>query len=285
MECRAQLWATRRTPPTMTTALDEGLIEDFRRHILDSNFSPNTARGYRADMIQFLDWADEPPVLDELDGLARAWLTYGSADKSRATVRRRLATMKVFGRWLGLNQGFLENYKAPRLDPTEAHPLPGGIEAVERLLYEAEDSAEYVLVVLCAFMGLRVNEAVTVTGANVNQKARTLLVPGKGAKKRILPLTERTFPVVAAAGLSVGFQDKPLVALANSTARLRIRNLGERSDVPQLASHDLRAWFATDMYQRTHDLLATQKWMGHSHPDTTRRYILTNIDTMRAAGL
>ena len=59
---------------------------------------------------------------------------------------------------------------------------------------------------------------------------------------------------------------------------------GEAHDLDALQAR-LRHRFATQAYNGTHDLRAVQQLLGHSRPETTARYTLTDDDALTAAVL
>ena len=58
-----------------------------------------------------------------------------------------------------------------------------------------------------------------------------------------------------------------------------VQKHGAAIGVPQLRPHDLRRTFAQRLWEGTKDLLIVQECLGHSSPNTTKRYL--QIDTER----
>ena len=46
----------------------------------------------------------------------------------------------------------------------------------------------------------------------------------------------------------------------------------------KVQSHDFRVTQATDFYKKTGDLVKTQDFMGHSHSNTTEKYIKRTVN-------
>lgn len=260
-------------------------IDQFHRFVLDTGRSARTSKAYRGDLRVFLSWSGQEAVdHGQLETLAQKWLTESSSQGlAPATVRRRRASLLEYAHWAQIDH-FLERYRPPKEDPLDPHPLPEGITGIDKLLAVAGADDEHLLIVLCGWMGLRVNEAVTVPGSAVDGHRQMMTVEGKGAKKRVLPVPDKAWQYVLMAALREQFGDGRLVPMGESSARSKITALGRKARlVRPISSHDLRATFATDMYGRTEDLLTVQKWLGHSSPTTTQRYVLTTLDKMRAA--
>ena len=67
-------------------------------------------------------------------------------------------------------------------------------------------------------------------------------------------------------------------------ARNAIKNLGKRSGLRrEVASHDLRATFATDLLNRGVNIRIVQELLGHSSVETTQIYTATTLEAMREA--
>jgi site-specific recombinase XerD len=48
-------------------------------------------------------------------------------------------------------------------------------------------------------------------------------------------------------------------------------------------AHQLRHWFATNVYAAGHDIRVTQELLGHSNPSTTSRYVAFSAVAAEAA--
>lgn len=202
------------------------------------------------------------------------------AGKSPSTLIRRKAALNKFGEYVGIGKLLTEaSYRLPPSDPPNPHPLPTGMQGVVSLLDHTRSKDEYMLIYLCGMMGLRVDEAVNAKWADVDLTQRSLRVRGKGQKLRHIPITG---DVLANAMFEAEDRNHHIIQFANSTARRRITNVGIRAGI-KVASHDLRATFATDIYSRTKDIRVVQLLLGHASVTTTQRYIGIDTDRMRSA--
>jgi integrase len=51
----------------------------------------------------------------------------------------------------------------------------------------------------------------------------------------------------------------------------------------QISPHKLRAAFATNVYEQTHDIMFTMTAMHHSSPTITQRYVVQKSDAVERA--
>lgn len=142
------------------------------------------------------------------------------------------------------------------------------------------------LIGLCGFGGLRIHEALATRPSWFDSESRALMVYGKGSKVRYVPvsteLARSTWPAIIES-FSRG-NDDPIVGLNDRVARRLITSLGERAKVSRpVKSHDLRATFATELYNATKDAKLVSEVLGHASVVTTQVYIETKMEQMRNA--
>ncbi len=128
--------------------------------------------------------------------------------------------------------------------------------------------------------GLRISEASSLTGKDVDPERRLVTVLGKGRKRRELPLTERACEIL-----------KALLIGEKNTVRIWTRGLSSRThrrwvdswkrfqldpEAPHLHPHQLRHSIATHLLQRGAGLPQIQRLLGHSRLETTQNY--THLD-------
>lgn len=233
-----------------------------------------TAKKYAALLAEFHDSQSGQGAL--ADQLAD-WITRSrECGQAAATIRLKLAAARSYSKWRGEPMG---EYKAPPLPPASPHPLPGGIADVERML-AMESGAGRAAVALGALAGLRVQESISVTRDSVRiiNGRKFLVVKGKGDKVRNVPVSSR---------LNLELELMPysgrLVPLSNSGARAAITRIARKAKVTghdgeDVSSHDLRATFASAVYEKTKDIRLVQILLGHASILTTQVYIKIKDD-------
>lgn len=203
------------------------------------------------------------------------WLTANRNKVAPKTTGRRLTSLRQFAKWAGWDATF-DDYKPPVPLRGQPHPLPEGIEGVKRMIAYTHSERHAALVALCGLCGLRVAEALAVKPSDFNLNEMMLTVRGKGDKSRRVPVSEAAwevlqFPVIRA---FTSGGDKTIVGLRDRYARAVITRIAtEAGLMRRVSSHDLRATFATAVYNKTLDQRLVQELLGHASGETTEIYI------------
>ena len=132
--------------------------------------------------------------------------------------------------------------------------------------------------------GLRVNELCTLTKNSVQWQERRVMVYGKGGpygkqtKRRIVPLTERAFRLLANV-----FERHDDFPFGSRRAQQIVKAVANRAGLAKpVTPHSLRHTFAVSCLQRGINLRALQILLGHDHIATTEIYLrLSPEDVIR----
>ena len=143
------------------------------------------------------------------------------------------------------------------------------------MIAQAKKENHAALVALCGLCGLRVAEALAVRASHFDLSRMMLLVHGKGDKEREVPVSTAAWEVLAhPVARSFCHDDALVVGLKDRFARTVITNLADMSGLQRhVSSHDLRATFATAVYDKTLNQRLVQELLGHSSGTTTEVYI------------
>ena len=266
--------------------------------------SPNTVRGYLADLRSLLAHVDEcGHDLADLDvRLVRAWLSRArEAGAGRSTIARRVAAVRALTRYLH-REGVL------RVDPGPRLSTPSGRRALPTVLDEEQATAALsgpapetpiglrrrAVVELLYATGVRVAELCALDRADLDRARETIRVLGKGDKERTVPVG---VPALDAVDAWVGRGRPELVGprsgdalfLGVRGARLGVRQAREdvyahlRSAGLDGSPHDLRHSAATHLLNGGADLRSVQEFLGHASPRSTQIYTHVSVDRLRAA--
>lgn len=107
----------------------------------------------------------------------------------------------------------------------------------------------------------------------------SLVVHGKGGKRRIVPLPQSL-------GRTLAQSPSGFLFPGDDGGHLSPRYVGKliRDLLPgEWTMHTLRHRFGTRAYALTSDLLLVQEMLGHASPSTTRRYVEYDRNRMRSA--
>lgn len=267
------------------TTLTPDSIDSFRNWLLERGHSERTSKAYCSDLTVFL----AEMQFEELSAIAFSenamkWLTKNRRIVAPKTTGRRLTSLRSFAKWADWGHE-LDRYNAPTPAKSDPHPLPEGIPGVESLIAIARNEHQKALVALCGLCGCRVAEALEVRASSIDQEERILVVHGKGDKIRKVPISTKAWDAMEIAFLrSWTNGDTPLVGFKDRFARALITRLGEKAGLRRhISSHDLRATFATAVYDATLDIRLVQELIGHTSVETTQVYTMVNKTKMRNA--
>ena len=277
---------------TKATTVSIGAIDRFRNWLSVRGRSEQTIKAYTTDLTIFIKetspkpnkWKKYECPMEEFGELGMNWLQANRNRLSPKTTNRRLTSLRMFCVWAGWGDLF-SDFSAPTPAKGQPHPLPEGIDGVHKLIDVATNEKQRALVALCGLMGLRIAEALAIKASNFDLQTMMLSVRGKGDKTRLVPVSEVAWEVLA---LPVAHSfvngNAPVVGLKDRFARRIVTELGVRAGLERhISSHDLRATFATAVYNKSLDQRVVQELLGHSSGSTTEVYIGRSANQMRAA--
>jgi integrase/recombinase XerC len=282
------------------------LIQKFMTYLEhERNFSVHTVRCYATDLAAFAAFLAGPGATpDDLAGPAfsdrlrrvtpldlRGYLAdLRRAEYSRATVARKIATLRSFYKFLARHGEVQANPVKVIRTPRQEKRLPKFLAPsdVERLLkapcgndmLSLRDSA--MLEVLYS-TGMRVSELVGMDLEDIDPIGECARVRGKGKRERFSPLGSfalRSLNKYLEARAACGVHDAKAVFVNRHGRRLSSRSVRRKLDKYLLVAglqghatpHTLRHSFATHMLDRGADLRAVQELLGHRSLSTTQIY-------------
>lgn len=270
---------------TRSLILDQAQIVRLTNYLSARGRSDLTIKAYGSDLRTFLkDTCLDSVPQEDFEEIAMDWLQLHRKVLAPKTTNRRLTSLKSYARWAGWGDCLAE-YSAPVPAKSQPHPLPEGIAGVHRLLNETKNEKQRALIALCGLCGLRVSEALAIKPSDFNFSDMALTVRGKHDKTRVVPVSEVAWAIlvkpVTRAFVNGGCE---VVGLKDRFARRIISELGERAALKRhISSHDLRATFATAVYDKCLDQRVVQELLGHSAGSTTEIYIGRSTRQMREA--
>jgi integrase/recombinase XerD len=267
--------------------------------------SKNTLDAYRRDLDDYLAYLRESG--SEPDKAAAATVRGFMASLEERGLKatsaaRRLSAVRQFHKFL-----YVEGYATA--DPTAAVSAPKrgrslpkvlSVDQVDRLLQVAHEGAGRetaspaerlraarmaCLLELLYATGLRVSELISLPRSAAKTRERFLVVRGKGAKERLVPLTEaareaaRTYLALLeernkAPGSWLFPADSESGHLTRQAFARDLKTVaaaaGLRTD--KISPHVLRHAFASHLLQNGADLRVVQELLGHSDISTTQIY-------------
>ncbi len=277
-------------------------IDSFIHYLeAERNYSPHTVACYRRDLFHGVDFfaaalgkKDSDLRPDDLDArLMRSYLgDLFYSGLAKTSISRRLAAWRSFYRYLGreglVEKNPLKGVSSLKLDrrlphflfkeecnalmesPRRGDPLSARDRALLETLYAS---------------GVRVGELVGLDLDDVDLAGGELLVMGKGAKERVVPLGSHAVEalnlylewarprLVGSSGEKAVFVNHKGSRLSDRGIRQIIKKYVNRLGIQNTVSpHTLRHTFATHMLDGGADLRVVQEMLGHKNLSTTQVY-------------
>jgi len=292
-------------PPDLASAR-EGFITYVRD---ERGRSRHTVRAYAGDIRDLLEFVAGRGVTSPAAltlGDLRSWLALHSAHgRSRATIARRAASARSFTAWCA-RRGLTDSDAGERLaSPRVARTIPVVLDPLEASLMmdRAADFAgdgdpvavrDRAIVELLYATGVRVAELCAADLDDLDRRAHTIRVLGKGGKERTVPFGNPADRALAAwldvrvALATRHGADAPLFVGARGgridqrAVRRIVHRLSADSGGPSIAPHALRHTAATHVLEGGADLRTVQELLGHSSLATTQRYTHVSVERLRS---
>ena len=285
--------------------LNKEVLNTFRAYIVvEKNFSEHTAKAYVSDVLSFLIWLEENNIEKVDFERIREYLRFiYKYNYKKTTVSRKISALRTFYKYLYREHIVESNPVTGISTPKKDKTLPKFLskDEIEQILNNVniESPAGYrnrtILELLWA-TGMRISELSGLNYGDLNLEQNEIRVFGKGAKERIVLVSERAKSYLqryiqnarslVAQGFSVGdlSEDSPVFInntgyrLNPKTIRNVINSIVEKISLPKkVTPHVFRHSFATYLIENGADLRVVQELLGHASISNTQIY--THIST------
>ena len=284
-------------------------LEDFRAYIVvEKNFSQHTAKAYCTDIQAFLIWLGETSCNDTNFAKIREYLHFlQKFNYKKTTVARKIASIRTFYKFLFREKKIESNPAENIISPKRPRSLPKFLttDEVEDILnnINIDTPAGFrnrtILELLWA-SGMRISELSGLNFGNLNLENNEITVFGKGAKERIILITDKAKdylqkyidfarPMVAK-GYTLGpisddtpvFINKTGYRLQTRMIRNVINDIVEKIELPKhVTPHMFRHSFATHLIENGADLRVVQELLGHASISNTQIYTHISMQHMK----
>jgi integrase len=205
----------------------------------------------------------------------------GSRGWARETLRSRRTTFVAFWRWAIDLELTTTNPAAalPAVRPSLPNPRAVPEEVYAAGLRDADERTALILRI-ARELGLRRAEIASIHSRDIVEDLLgwTLIVIGKGAKPRTVPLPPRLALELRALPWGWAFPG----AIDGHLSARRVGELATDALPGDWTIHKLRHRAAQSWYDESAgDVLAVQELLGHASADTTRRYVRPRTDRLR----
>lgn len=288
------------------------VVEEFLAGVRARGLSDHTLRAYRQDLTAFSRWvrqAGPDPVFGK-DAVVE-WIAAMRAEGyAAATIKRRLACLKVLCRWLEdedlltanpfhrlrapirLPQRLPRNLKADEIGVllTQAPHMASVDPATDETGNDAAATLSLALELLFT-TGLRVGELCSIRLGDIDWTTGSIAIRGKGNRERHVFLVDdavttqlRTYihrrrPTIPDLDTLL-LTPRGLAADPNHIRRLLHRHVADLKLPRRITPHMLRHTAATELLRCGVDIRLVQKLMGHASISTTEIYTHVSDTTL-----
>lgn len=281
-------------------------VDDFSSYLTaEKNLSTHSIKAYCKDIQQLNKWLNKNKYnININEPILRDYISSLSEDLSPNTLSRKVASIRIFFKFL-FREGFIDSNPAINIKQgRKEKSLPDflDIDEINSLLNIPDITSpnglrdRAILEVLFA-TGIRLNELCMLNFANLSLENNEIIVFGKGAKERIVLLSNQAkrflkkYIDISYDKISQGISDKnnleSAIFINKSGYRISSRSVerivkkyAQKAHIKKnVTPHTLRHSFATHLLNQGADLRVVQELLGHSSISNTQIY--THINTQR----
>lgn len=274
----------------MKNGTNEQWLDAFGAYLRRRYPGRTTAKHYVSDARIFLKGTRAPVLKVTADEVDRFIVEQGAQQRAVTTINRRVAALKTFFDFVGQEMGQPERENPVSRDRHAARApkyLPRNLsdEEAARFVAVVDTTRDRAIVGLMLYAGLRVKEVTElrprdITVPESKEVALRLRVMGKGRKERIAYLQRESAGELltylserrAASAEEPLFRNRLGKPITTAGIEYRVKTYAERSGVV-VTCHRLRHTYARWMVEGGVPILALARLMGHSHLQSTQRYI------------
>jgi len=281
------------------------MLEEFQAYLeFDRNLSKHTLRAYTADIEHFLFWLKDVELSEVNTNTIRLYFSQIQVfEYSKTTIARKIAALRTFFRFLYREKIVNSNPAEAIRSPKKPKKLPNFLneDEVQKIFDIVEpdspsNSRNRAIMEVLYACGMRVSELCGINFGDLNLEENEITVFGKGAKERIVLISERAKNYLNIylndyrklyANPKEFITESTPVFINNAGCRLNTRSvdkfldkISEKVEInKKISAHVFRHSFATKLLEKGADLRVVQELLGHSSISNTQIY--THVSTER----
>lgn len=270
-------------------------IEYYLNALRLEGYSEQTLYGNKLDLNKFSQYVNKA-VVQVTTSDVRGFLA-SKPEWSNSTVAKKLSTLKAFYKWMQAEEFILRDPTAKIRTPKQERRLPKAISPndLEKVRDACESTRDRALVEVFYSTGCRLSELIGMITAQIDWKAGSLPVIGKGNKERIVYLNGKAmFQLKKYLAERADEEDdcpylftttlRPYKQMSKAAVQKAVKKIESRTDLSKhLTPHVFRHSMATMAIDNGIELGDLQQLLGHSNPSTTLRYIVVSEERKKSA--
>lgn len=276
-------------------------IDEFLEYLyIIKKHSEHTINGYKIDIIDFLKFNNNNILNIDRDIVSKYMQYLYDKNISKATISRRLSSLRSFYNYLYDNGKINKNYFSGIKNPKKDNGLPKLVKDkdIDKMFLIPDKrnplgQRNLLIIRMLYATGVRVSELVNIKISDINISDRTILIFGKGSKERIVIFGNNTSEILEyylnngrrildTRSSDYLFLNKDGNKLSDRYVRNIINDIIIKASVQMHVSpHMLRHTFATDMLNNGADLVSVKDLLGHESLNTTSIYTHVSDDKIR----
>ena len=290
----------------------EAALKSFENYLLvERSYSTYTIDNYMKDIKDFETFVEGQGFGDLLNiathNVARYYISFLSDKYAKRSINRKLSSLRGFYKHLH-EKGMIdinpfEDVQSVKTEKTLPHFLQK--DEINQMFAAINNNTptgmrDTLILELLYGSGLRVSELCGLTYKNFDFSNRLILVYGKGAKERYVPISDKAIeaieiykevgrPTLLKKNKDNIDPDEFLLnhyggPLTTRGVRVILNNIIEHTaDTFKISPHMLRHTFATHLLDGGADLRSVQEMLGHVNLSTTQIYTHVSLEqTMKA---
>lgn len=274
----------------------------FRQYIQQIGYSKGSQNEIPNCINEFLQQVAEPTIknikqqhiLDFYEYLQTRPLKRRIGTLSEATINHYVFSLKTFFNWLEqtgqIAYNPISNLKFKRPNVNRREPLSQ--QEITQLFESTINTKETAILHLFYSCGLRRTEAENLNTSDIHFSKNLLYVrAGKGAKRRVIPLTEKVKKDLESYYNERSQLSEEAFILNRTKQRMRgesynraLKEILKRAPITKnISLHHLRHSIATHLLENGLSIEFVRDFLGHSYLETTQIY--TNVSTKQLKNL
>ena len=270
-------------------------LQLFLDHLRENQKSENTIEGYGLDLKQYFNWfadsfGQEGQILYRQNVLEYVSFLKTVKRVNAKTINRKISSLRSYNEFLieskvqedmAVKKTDLVKIQTQYASPTKVTEKEAR-QFMQRVL-ESKDKRNYAIIILLAYTGLRISEALAIQLDDYNlQTGECIIRNGKGEKQRTVYLNSK---VIHALRDYLKVRNKyahaeisPYLFLSKKSKKLDRTTVNRifKKINPEITPHELRHFFCTNAIEKGLSIHEVANQAGHSNIHTTLLY--TNPD-------